>query len=95
MSAYSASKKMRSNDCQTHNGFDAIVLANLTGICSSRSCHGLRERFSSAMYSADGALIVTASKDHTTKIWDSATGECVQTLSAHSDVVCFANFFYA
>ena len=90
MSAYSASKKMRSDDCQTHNGFDVTVLAILTGIRSSRACHGPGKRFSSAMYSADGALIATASENHTTKFWYSATGESVQTMSGHSVVVFFA-----
>ena len=90
MSVYSASKKMRSDDCQTHNGFDVTVLAILTGIRSSRACHGPGKQFSSAMYSADGGLIATASENHTTKFWYSATGESVQTMSGHSDVVCFA-----
>ncbi len=90
MSAYSASKKMRSDDCQTHNGVDVIVLVMLSGIRSSRACHGPGKRFSSAMYSADGALIATAPDNHTTKFWYSATGESVQTMSLRSDVVCFA-----
>ena len=90
MSVYSASKKMRSDDCQTHNGFEVTVLAILTGIRSSRACHGPGKQFSSAMYSADGGLIATASENHTTKFWYSATGESVQTMSGHSVVVFFA-----
>ena len=53
----------------------------------------IKKCFISAMYSPDGVFIVTASKDHTAKIWDSLSGELLQTLSGHIDVVRFANFF--
>ena len=36
--------------------------------------------------------ILTASDDNTAKIWDSATGECKQTLSGHSRLVRSAVF---
>ena len=79
--------------------WDAVsIWDSTTGVCKQTLTGRVPEKhFSSAMYSADGALIVTASKDPATapQIWDSASGECVLTLSGHYDVVCFANFFYA
>ena len=34
-----------------------------------------------AVFSADGASVLTASNDSTPKIWSSATGECFLTLA--------------
>ena len=75
---------------------EVSIWDSTTGVCKQTlTGRVLENHFSSAMYSADGALIVTASKDPATapQIWDSATGECVLTLSGHYDVVCFAIFF--
>ena len=47
----------------------------------------------SAEFSADGTWIVTGSYDGTAKIWDSITGNLLQTLKGHSDSVrsvCFS-----
>jgi len=38
-------------------------------------------------WSPDGRLILSASDDHTLKLWDPKTGRCIRTLSGHSDVV--------
>jgi len=35
----------------------------------------------------DGRRVVSASRDKTLKVWDVATGECVETLQGHSDWV--------
>ena len=32
----------------------------------------------------DGRRVVSGSYDHTLKVWDVATGECVATLEGHS-----------
>ena len=60
-----------------------------------------KSRFYSAMHSADGALILTTTRNKkyrktriVPKLWDSVTGKCVQTLLGHSDVVCFAFFLH-
>ena len=43
--------------------------------------------------SPDGRRVVSASLDHTLKVWDVATGECVATLEGHSQYVqCVAVF---
>ena len=42
---------------------------------------------SSVAYSPDGTKIVSGSTDNTIKIWDTNTGECLQTLMGHSKSV--------
>lgn len=43
-------------------------------------------------FSADSALLVTASFDCTARIYDVASGECLHTLYGHEDAVTFAVF---
>jgi len=38
-------------------------------------------------FSADGALLATASRDQTARVWDTATGDLLLTLSGHEDSV--------
>ena len=78
---------------------EVSIWDSTTGECKQILAGRVPERrFYSAMYSADGALIVTTTKSKSwktrivPKLWDSVTGECVQTLLGHSDVVCFAIF---
>ena len=60
----------------TYSGECKQTLEGLRG-----NVDGHRGAVTSAMFSADGTLIVTASSfDGTVKIWDSYTGECKQTL---------------
>jgi eukaryotic-like serine/threonine-protein kinase len=40
-----------------------------------------------ASYSPDGARVVTASRDHTARIWDARTGAQLAVLSGHTDIV--------
>src|SRR5207249_2042965 len=40
-----------------------------------------------AEYSPDGSSIVTASADHTARVWDAATGQLRFTLQGHSEAV--------
>jgi len=42
--------------------------------------------------SPDGQRIVTASDDHTARIWDSADGRLLTTLRGHTDVIYEASF---
>ena len=46
----------------------------------------------SAVFSPDGALIVSASEDATARIWDADTGECMRTLDGHWHAVMSAVF---
>ena len=46
----------------------------------------------SAAFSPDGKQVVTASDDKTARLWDSATGKPLATLTGHEDVVRSAAF---
>jgi WD40 repeat protein len=46
----------------------------------------------SAAFSPDGRTIVTASSDHTARLWDAATGKETAVLRGHRDAVSLADF---
>ena len=46
----------------------------------------------SAIFNADGSRILTASDDHTARLWEVATQKQIAVLRGHSDVVTNANF---
>lgn len=60
------------------------------------SGHQRFERFNirwvwDAAFSADSAYLVTASSDHTAKLWDLASGEAIRNYAGHQKaVVCLA-----
>ena len=41
---------------------------------------------------ADGTRLVSAGNDHTVRLWDAATGECLRVLRGHTDEVFAAVF---
>jgi len=49
------------------------------------------EDVNSVIFSYDGLHVVSASEDKTIRIWNSATGECVQVLEGHTDGVSSAH----
>ncbi len=53
---------------------------------------GHTDTVTSAAFSPDGTLVVTASNDSTAKVWDVATGNEVHTLAGHTDTVTSAAF---
>lgn len=53
--------------------------------------HGHSSVVSNVGFSMDGRYIVSGANDHTCKIWDVASGVCVQTLVGHTgNVICVA-----
>jgi len=46
----------------------------------------------SASFSPDGMRIVTASRDHTARVWDASTGETIAKLTGHTSDVLSASF---
>eukprot|EP01052_Picozoa_sp_SAG31_P021259 SAG31_NODE_1635_length_7682_cov_5.457471_1_plen_494_part_10 len=60
---------------------------------STTTLQGHTSAVTSVCFSAGGETIVSGSNDKSVKIWDAATGECVQTLQGHTGVVrsvCFS-----
>lgn len=49
----------------------------------------------SAVFSADGAAVLTAGADGTAKIWSALTGECTQTFLSHSASSCISAAYSA
>ncbi|KAF8814843.1 hypothetical protein BYT27DRAFT_7205827 [Phlegmacium glaucopus] len=45
----------------------------------------------SAVFSPDGMHIVSASSDHTARIWNTATGECEAVLTGYSSIPSSSN----
>ena len=48
---------------------------------------GHTEGIPDVRFSGDGALIATASRDQTVRVWDAVTGREVHTLTGHSGFV--------
>jgi WD40 repeat protein len=57
-----------------------------------RILYGNTDTVNSVAFSQDGQLVAAASDDRTTRLWDPATGECVQTLTGHTRAVCCVAF---
>merc|ERR1712217_142075 len=72
-------------------GKTAKLWDSSTGECK-QTLSGHTGYVSSAVFSADGSTVLTASDDKTAKLWDPSTGECKQTLSGHTDYVSSAVF---
>jgi WD40 repeat protein len=53
---------------------------------------GHRDRVTAASFSADGTRLVTTSRDHDTRIWDTETGRLRRLLQGHFGVVNDAHF---
>ncbi len=48
---------------------------------------GHTEEVMDVAYSPDGKYIASASQDHTVRLWDVKTGECLQVFEGHDDIV--------
>jgi hypothetical protein len=66
------------------------VASRVVGFCGVLAGH--TGMVISAGFSPDGTNLVSASVDQTVRVWDVATGECVQTLQGHTDYVRSAGF---
>ncbi len=81
---------------ETPSGFSApvptaipirISTGNVAMLSPLRTLAGHEAEVTDVALSADGALLVSASRDGTLRVWRTADGELIQELSGHSDVV--------
>ena len=75
-------------------------LAKIFDIATGKCSHILylcdaHSFMSTAVFSPDGSKLLTGSSDHMAKIWNTATGECMQTLAGHEGIVTSAVFYQA
>ena len=66
------------------------VASRVVGFCGVLAGH--TRSVPSAGFSPDGTRVVSASEDETLRLWNVATGECVQTLQGHTEQVESAGF---
>ena len=66
------------------------VASRVVGFCGVLAGH--TGTVFSAGFSPDGTKLISASGDKTVRVWDVATGECVQTLQGHTNDVNSAGF---
>ena len=67
-------------------GFEYAYLRNLRQR-GPRTLLGHRGQTYCVAFSPDGALLASGAEDHTVKLWNPATGECLATLAGHQDDV--------
>ncbi|WYZ42067.1 hypothetical protein EsH8_V_000962 [Colletotrichum jinshuiense] len=53
----------------------------------TQTLEGHRNRVTSVAFSDDGTQLASASYDKTVRIWDTATGQCLQTFQGHKNAV--------
>lgn len=55
---------------------------------------GHSDEISKICFNPQGTRVLTASSDLTARIWDSETGDCLQTLDGHNDEIFSCAFNY-
>jgi WD40 repeat protein len=69
-----------------------IVLRDAESFRPVLHCEGHRERVNAISFQADGRRFLSASSDRTVRLWDAATGQCLQIFEGHTDEVFVAVF---
>jgi WD40 repeat protein len=68
------------------------IFAQLAGTSKSLSSGTVRSILVSSLITPDGSRIISGSDDNTLKLWDADSGNCILTLSGHSESVWAAAF---
>jgi WD40 repeat protein len=73
-------------------GFEWRYLWRMFHDTSRLALHGHAQGIGCVAFSPDGKTLATASRDHTVKLWDRASGREIATLKGHRDPVCSVAF---
>ena len=68
------------------NGYDLNVVEVATGVVQRR-LSGYQAHVTSIVFMDEGRVMVSASADHTIRVWDMITGELLDTLRGHAEEV--------
>jgi WD40 repeat protein len=86
----------RSRDTRARSGARATAVDDVirlrTAAGDVMTLRGHRDDVNSVAFSADGSLLVSASRDHDARIWDARTGEPIHQLEGHPGSVADARF---
>ena len=78
---------MRADGMLASGGYDANVLLWSAAGRTSLRLAGHRALVNDVRFAPDGARVASASSDHTARVWDIATGDCLALLEGHRDDV--------
>ncbi len=84
------SGRQAGGDCQRRQHRAAVGGGYVGRSCGH--CQGTREVVCRAAFSPDGKLVVTASDDHTARLWEVASGQVLRVLPGHQGAVWHAAF---
>ena len=86
----------RTRETRGSNGARATAVGDVvrlrTASGDALTLRGHRDKVNSVAFNADGSLLVSASRDHDARIWDTRTGESVHQLVGHFGSVADARF---
>jgi WD40 repeat protein/predicted Ser/Thr protein kinase len=71
---------------------NVIVLRDARSFRPVLHCVGHKERVNAISFQADSHRFLSASSDRTVRLWDAATGQCLQVFEGHTDEVFAAVF---
>ncbi|MGH8660701.1 MAG: beta-propeller domain-containing protein, partial [Burkholderiales bacterium] len=90
--ALEALPKQAGKDRQFASGAEAALLYALFAQREKHVLPGHTEGVNKVRFSPQGTLVVTASRDHTARLWNTATGKLMVTLQGHASQVYSAEF---
>ncbi len=80
--------RMKDGSTEQERRADDEVRKNLPpGVKLVRTLRGHTDAIGRIAWSPDGSMLATPSQDHTIRLWDTETGECLRTLEGHEGSV--------
>src|SRR5438105_3513421 len=60
---------------------------NLPGLSLRSTLRGHTQNITRIAWSPDGQILASPSEDHTIRLWNAETGQCLHILSGHTDII--------